>query len=48
MMNVAKHKETKIYELDGFTHGNMVGPGCRLLATHVKRTAMKKKEKEER
>lgn len=36
MMKVAGHKETYLYELDGFDHVQMAGPGFHILLNHVK------------
>ena len=44
MMKVVKHPDIELLELDGFGHGSMVHPGCRLLAEYVQRaTAPPKK-----
>lgn len=37
MMKIAGHKETKLYELDGYGHGNMPEGAFPLLITEVKR-----------
>jgi acetyl esterase/lipase len=42
MMKVAGHTETKIYELDGFGHGNMVVPACQLLLNEITRIVQKR------
>ncbi|MDH6306949.1 acetyl esterase/lipase [Parabacteroides sp. PF5-5] len=36
MMKVAGHKETYLYELDGYDHGAMAAPAFHILKTHVK------------
>jgi hypothetical protein len=38
MMKVAKHTRTKLYELDGFTHGTMLDPALSLLLKTIKTT----------
>jgi acetyl esterase/lipase len=38
MMQVAGHKKTTLYELDGFDHGGMAEPAFSLLLNEVKRT----------
>ena len=42
MMKVAGHKETVLYELDGFNHGGMAGPAFDLLIRHVNEIVSKK------
>jgi len=37
MMKVAGHKETKIYELQGFNHGKMAEPAHTILLQHIKK-----------
>lgn len=37
MMKVAGHKETYIYELDGYDHGAMMAPAFHILKEHMKR-----------
>ena len=37
MMKVAGHKETYIYELDGYDHGSMAAPAFHILKNHVRR-----------
>lgn len=37
MMKVAGHKETYIYELDGYDHGSMATPAFHILKNHVRR-----------
>lgn len=37
MMKVAGHKQTSIFELDGFDHGAMVKPACHILLKEVKK-----------
>lgn len=39
MMNLVKHPDTKLLELQGYDHGGMVGPGFPLLLAFVKRIA---------
>ena len=36
MMKVAKHKHTRLYELDGFNHGTMRDPALHLLLTTIR------------
>lgn len=36
MMKVAGHQQTYLYELDGFDHGEMAGPGFHILLKHVR------------
>ena len=36
MMKVAGHKNTYIYELDGYDHGSMAAPAFHILKNHVK------------
>lgn len=36
MMKVAGHKETYLYELDGYDHGAMASPAFHILKNHVK------------
>ncbi len=43
MMKVAGHKETVLYELDGFDHGGMADPAFNLLIKHVKELANHKR-----
>jgi len=35
MMKVAKHKSSKLYELQGFNHGGMAEPAFRILLRHI-------------
>ncbi len=35
LMKLAGHTQTTLYELEGFNHGGMEGPGCLLLLTFV-------------
>ena len=35
MMKVAGHKNTYIYELDGYDHGSMAAPAFHILKNHV-------------
>ncbi len=35
MMKIAGHKETSLYELDGFDHGDMVKPACTIMLKHI-------------
>jgi hypothetical protein len=37
MMNLVKHPDTKLFELQGYDHGGMAGPGFPLLLAFVKR-----------
>ncbi len=37
MMKVNGHKDTYLYELDGYNHGDMVHPGHHILKDHIKR-----------
>lgn len=37
MMKVSGHKETYIYELDGYDHGSMAAPAFHILKDHVRR-----------
>lgn len=37
MMKVVGHKETYIYELDGYDHGSMASPAFHILKNHVKK-----------
>lgn len=39
MMNLVKHPDTKLLELQGYDHGGMAGPGFPLLLAFVKRIA---------
>jgi acetyl esterase/lipase len=43
MMKVAGHKETTLYELDGFNHGGMAEPAYPLLLNEVRRIVGKRK-----
>lgn len=43
MMKLVGHKQTTLYELDGFNHGTMVKPACDLLIKVVKELAGKRK-----
>jgi len=43
MMKIAGHKQTKLYELDGFSHGNMPEPAFPLLKIEVQRIIKEKK-----
>ena len=36
MMKVAGHKETYLYELDGYDHGSMAAPAFHILKNHIK------------
>jgi 23S rRNA G2069 N7-methylase RlmK/C1962 C5-methylase RlmI len=36
MMNVAGHKQTKLYELDAFNHGGMASPAFEILLNEIK------------
>jgi len=42
MMQIAKHKKTKLYELQGFNHGGMLDPGLKILVKHVKESSQSK------
>jgi acetyl esterase/lipase len=46
MMKLAGHKETVLYELDGFDHGGMAHPAFPLLLKEVNRITKQKKEKQ--
>ncbi len=35
MMKIAGHKETSLYELDGFNHGDMVKPACSIMLKQI-------------
>jgi hypothetical protein len=35
MMQVAGHKETYLYELDGYDHGAMAAPAFHILKNHI-------------
>lgn len=37
MMKVAGHKETYIYELDGYDHGSMAAPAFHILKNHIRK-----------
>ncbi|MEW4451724.1 alpha/beta hydrolase [Bremerella sp. JC817] len=37
MLNVAKHPDAELYELEGFTHGNMVEPGVLLMTSFIRK-----------
>jgi len=37
MMNIVGHKNTNLYELDGFNHGEMVNPAFYLLLKILKK-----------
>lgn len=37
MMKVAGHRETYLYELDGYDHGSMDDPAYHILKTHIRR-----------
>jgi acetyl esterase/lipase len=37
MMKVAGHRETYLYELDGYDHGSMAAPAFHILKDHIKR-----------
>jgi acetyl esterase/lipase len=39
MMKVVGHKQTFLYELDGFDHGAMVEPACHILLNHIGKIA---------
>lgn len=43
MMKVAGHKETYLYELDGYDHGSMYVPAFHLLKNHIKEILKNKK-----
>lgn len=45
MMKVVGHKETTLYELDGFDHGGMAHPAFPLLLKEIKRIMEKKNRK---
>lgn len=45
MMKVVGHKETTLYELDGFDHGGMAHPAFPLLLKEIKRIREKKNRK---
>jgi len=45
MMKLKGHKETTLYELDGFDHGGMAHPAFPLLLNEIKRVEKLKKEK---
>ena len=36
MMKINGHKDTYLYELDGFDHGKMAVPACHILKEHIK------------
>jgi len=36
MMKVSGHKETYLYELDGYDHGSMAAPAFHILKNHIK------------
>ena len=44
MMKVVGHKNTTIYELDGFDHGGMVSPACSIAIKFIDRTVQNKKK----
>jgi acetyl esterase/lipase len=37
MMKVVGHKQTYLYELDGFNHGAMLEPACHILLSHIEK-----------
>jgi acetyl esterase/lipase len=37
MMKVVGHKQTYLYELDGFNHGAMLEPACHILLNHIEK-----------
>ncbi|MDF2192962.1 hypothetical protein [Paraflavitalea sp. CAU 1676] len=41
MMQLAGHKATRLYELDGYDHGGMAEPGFPLLLAEVKQLVKK-------
>jgi len=45
MMKIAGHQQTRLYELDGFNHGNMAGPAFPLLIEEVLRSVKEKSSK---
>lgn len=44
LLQVVKHPQAQLFELDGFTHGSMVKPGHFLLLEEVKRIVKAKKQ----
>ena len=44
MMKVVGHKNTQIYELDGFDHGGMVSPACSIALKFIDRTVQNAKK----
>ncbi|AHM59618.1 alpha/beta hydrolase [Flammeovirgaceae bacterium 311] len=46
MMKLAGHKETVLYELDGFDHGGMAHPAFPLLLKEVNRISKQRREKQ--
>ena len=42
MMQIANHKKTKLYELQGFNHGGMLDPGLKILIRYVKKLSQSK------
>lgn len=42
MMKVAGHKETYLYELDGYDHGSMASPAFHILKKHIERISQEK------
>lgn len=47
MMKVNGHKETYLYELDGYDHGSMYVPAFHILKEHIKRITGKSKQQKE-
>ena len=43
MMKICGHKQTSLYELDGFTHGSMMQPGLYLLINQINKLIDKSK-----
>jgi acetyl esterase/lipase len=39
MMKVAGHKNTELYEIQGFNHGQMLNPACTILLKHIKKNS---------
>ena len=44
MMKLVGHKQTYLYELDGYDHGDMIGPGLPVVLKHIRKMTTKQGE----
>ncbi len=44
MMKLVGHKQTYLYELDGYDHGDMIGPGLPVVLKHIRKMTAKQGE----